>query len=343
MSNAYSVIANVPTAASDTSPEPDDDQIIEDESLERHPSILISRTFTGGRSEMIEIITYKSQGGRSLVKQFSNSYLFNGTPNYLSDAAKTLAEKIVEAERRIYFDDTHFMRYVIRQLGADGRHIYGETRTEAVNFTGETALPVGSKIVPPNIVARYEKKVDVGRNALTLYRNVINTDEYNTYLETGAVPARLQVAYAPGVLPLAVFSQALMDADNDSGLTMMLPLNNRYSAGAVRPVTSITFAGMGFRQETYQRDTGTENMLEAVQQLINENGAAMRRLLRSIADATGAMRTGLVNTIIQLVVDAFAKYALLSIARRAAIRFPAIYFAAELLALLPAGTIPALT
>jgi hypothetical protein len=291
---------------------------------------------------MLEIITYKSQGGRSLVKQFSNSYLFNGAPNYLSDAAKMLAEKLVTAERRIYFDDTYFMRYVIRQLDVDGRHIYGETRTEAVNFAGETALPVGSKIVPPNIVARYEKKVDVGRNAITLYRNVINTDEYNTYLETGAVPARLQVAYAPGVLPLAVFSAELMAADNDSGLTMMLPINSRYSAGAVRPVKSINFAGMGFRQETYNRESGTENMLEAVQQLINENGASMRRLLRSVTDATGAMRVGLINTIIQLVVDAFAKYALLAIAKRAAIRFPAIYFATELLALLPPGTIPAL-
>jgi hypothetical protein len=292
---------------------------------------------------MLEIIVYKSQGGRSLVQQFSNSYLFNGAPNYLSDAAKTLADKIVTAERRIYFDDTHFMRYVIRQLGADGRHVYGETRTEAVNFTGETALPVGSQVVPPNIVARYEKKVDVGRNALTLYRNVINTDEYNTYLETGAVPARLNAPYAPGVQPSGLFSTELMAADNDSGLTMMLPINVRYSAGAVRVVKSINFAGMGFRQESYQRESGLENLLEAVQQLINETGASLRRLLRSVAEASGVMQVGLINTIIQLVVDAFAKYALLAIAKRAMIRFPAVFFAAELLALLPPGTIPALT
>ncbi len=292
---------------------------------------------------MLEIITYKSQGGRSLVKQFSNSYLFNGAPNYLSDAAKTVAEKIVTAERRIYFDDTHFMRYVVRQLDVNGRHIYGETRTEAVNFTGETALPVGSQIVPANIVARYEKTVDVGRNAITLYRNVINSDEYNTYLETGNVPARLQVSYAPGVLTEAVFSAELMAADDNSGLTMMLPINQRYSAGAVRPVKTINFAGMGFRQETYNRESGVDNLLEAVQQLVNENGASLRRLLRSVTGATGAMRTGLINTIIELVVDAFAKYALLAFSKRAMVRFPAIYFVAELLALLPPGTIPALT
>ncbi len=292
---------------------------------------------------MIEIVLYKSLGGLSLVKQFSNSYLFSGAPGYLSAAAQMVADRLVMAETRIYFDNVFIMRYVIRQLDENGRHVYGESRSEALGYPGLTPFPVASKPVPPNIVVRYEKKVQVGRNAFSLYRNALATDEYNAYLEAGTMPPRLNQQNNPGGLPMMAFEVALNDADNDTGLTMILPINPRYSAGATRPITQITMAGIGFRQETYQRDTGTENLLEAVQQLINENGAAMRRLMRSIADATGALRTGLINTIIQLVVDAFAKYALLSIARRAAVRFPAIYFAAELLALLPAGTIPALT
>jgi hypothetical protein len=292
---------------------------------------------------MLEIMIYKSQGGRSLVKQFSNSYLFNGAPNYYSDAANQLATKLVEAESRIYFDTTHFMRVVIRQLDPDGYSVYGESRSIPMESTGQTAVPVGSVIMSPNHTVAYQKNVTVGRPGISLYRNAITSDEYNTWVETGAVPQRLNTSYAPGVLPAMFFSAALMAADNDSGLQMILPINSRYAQGAARPVSGILFAGIRERQETYRRESGTENLLEAVQQLVNENGASLRRLMRQIGEATGALRVGLINTIISLVVDAFAKYALLAIGKRALVRFPAIYFATELLALLPAGTIPALT
>ena len=291
----------------------------------------------------LEIVIYKSQGGKSLVNQFSNSYLFNGAPNYHSDAAKALAHKLIEIESRIFFDTTKFMRYVCRQLDATGRHIEGETHSDAVDVQGMTAVPVGSVLMPPATVVAYEKKVLIGRNAITLYRNCITSDEYNLYIETGAVPPRLYQSHAPGVAAAGIFGVLLRDADNDSGLEMILPINPRYAAGAARPVTAITFAGIRQRQETYQKDSGIDNLTEAVQQLINENAASLRRLLRSITNATGAFRTGLINTIVSLVVDAFSRYALLTLARRAAIRWPAIYAATELLALLPPGTIPALT
>ncbi len=289
---------------------------------------------------MLEIIVYKSQGGRSLVKQFSNSYLFNGSPNYLSDAALAVGNRIAVAESRIYFDDTAFMRLVIRQLDAQGQHIDGETRTFTLNNTGANTLDPGSKIVPPNIVVAYEKKVDVGRSGITLYRNAISTDEYNLYLETGAVPARLNLSYDAGALGPAVFTSQLLGVEGDSGLDMMLPLNSRYASGAVRPVKSIYFAGVRFRQETYQRESGSENLVEAVQQLINENGASLRKMLRQAESATGQFLAALVNTMVGLIVQAFGNYALLTIVQRAAIRFPAIYAASALLALLPPGTIP---
>jgi hypothetical protein len=288
---------------------------------------------------MLEIIIYKSQGGRSLVKQFSNSYLFNGAPNYISDAALAVANSLAVAESRIYFDDTSFMRLVIRQLDAQGNHIDGETRTSALNMVGANTLDPGSKIVPPNIVLAYEKKVLVGRAGVTLYRNAISTDEYNLYLETGAVPPRLNTSFAPGTLPEAFFSSALLGVEGATGLDMMLPLNSRYSNGAVRPITSIAFAGVRFRQETFDRESGLENLGEAVQQLINENGRAMRRLVRQLAAAAGPVLTALGAAIVGLVLEAMGRYALLSIAQKAGIVFPAIYQAAEVLALMAGAVV----
>ncbi len=284
---------------------------------------------------MLEMVIFKSQGGRSLVNQFSNSYLFNGAPNYLSDAAFTVLNKLAQTESRIYFDDTNFMRGIIRQLDAEGNHIEGETRTVPLNLQGANALDIGSVIVPPNIVVGYEKRPLVGRSGVTLYRNVLSSDEYNLYLENGTVPPRLNTVYAPGALPPALFSTALLNAEGDTGLDMMLPVNRRYAAGAARPVQSIAFGGIRFRQETFQKESGAENLEEAVQQLINENGRAIRRLVRQMPGAVGEVLRSITATIIQLVTQALARYAVLSIAGRARIFFPAIYRAAEVLALMP--------
>ncbi len=292
---------------------------------------------------MLEIIIFKSQGGRSLVKQFSNSYLFDGAPNYFSSAAANLANALVLAESRIYFNSTSFMRAVIRQLDPGGYNVYGESKSIALSSTGQNALDVGSVVMSPNHTVAYQKSVQVGRPGISLYRNAISSDEYNLFVETGAVPARLNAPFAPGVLPVMLFTNALMTADDNSGLQMILPINERYAAGTARPVTDITFAGIRERQETYQRDSGIENLLEAAQQIINENGRAVRRLLRQIVTVAPPIATGLIATIVQLVVDAFAKYALLTIAKRALIRWPAVYAATELLQLLPPGTIPILT
>jgi hypothetical protein len=287
---------------------------------------------------MLEMIVYKSQGGRSLVNQFSNSYLFNGAPNYLSDSALQVLIALAIAESRIFFDNTHFMRGVIRQLDATGKHIDGETRTNAFNYTGATPLPAGAVITPPNIVVAYEKRVLVGRPGITLYRNALTADEYNAYLEVGTVPDRLRVSHAPGALPQAVFSSELLAAEGGNGLDMILPINPRYSAGAARSVIGINMAGIRFRQETHQRDSGTENMLEAVQQLINENARAIRRMLTQLEGAAGPILTALVQVVIDLVLAAFFKYGMLTLAQRAYIRWPAIYRAANVLALMPPGT-----
>ncbi len=292
---------------------------------------------------MLEIIIYKSQGGRSLVKQFSNSYLFDGAASYLSQTALALAEKLVEAESRIYFDSTSFMRAVIRQLDSNGYTVFGESWSIPLDKTGQNALDPGSVVMSPNHTVAYQKNVAPGRPGVSLYRNAINSDEYNLWVETGAVPPRLNASFAPGVLPAAFFTGALMSADDNSGLQMILPINDRYAAGAPRPVTGIIFAGIRERQETYQRDSGIENLLEAAQQIINENGRAIQRLLRQMETVAAPIAAGLIATIVQLVIDAFAKYGLLTIAKRALIRWPAVYAATELLALLPPGTIPILT
>jgi hypothetical protein len=287
---------------------------------------------------MLEMIVYKSQNGRSLVNQFSNSYLFNGAPNYLSEVALNVLIALAIAESRIFFDTTHFMRGVIRQLDASGRHVDGETRTHAFNYTGATPLPAGAIIVPPNIVVAYEKRVLVGRPGITLYRNAVTSDEYNAYVEYGTVPDRLRYNHAPGDLPAAVFTSALLAAEGTQGLDMMLPINPRYSQGAARSIIGINMAGIRFRQETHQRDSGTENLLEAVQQLINENARAIRRMLTQLEGAAGPILTALTQVVIDLVLAAFFKYGMLTLAQRAFIRWPAIYRAATVLALMPPGT-----
>jgi len=292
---------------------------------------------------MLEMIVYKSRDGRSLTDQFSNSYLFNGAPNYLSDAALTVAQNLVLAERRIYFDNVHFMRTVIRQLDATGKHIEGETRVNDTNTTGLTPMPETAELMPPNVVVAYAKRVNVGRKGITLYRNCVTSDEYNTYIETGTIPDRLRTSMDFTGHPTGSFVSRLMAVEGDTGLDMILPINSRYANGAARSIVGIEISGIRFRQETHQRDTGEENLVEAVQQLINENARAIRRLLKRIEGATGGLVPSLIQSIIQLVIDAVAKYGLLTIARRAAIRWPAIYFVSQLIELLPPGTLPQLT
>jgi hypothetical protein len=283
---------------------------------------------------MLEIVIVKSRGGRDLKSQFSNTYLFSGAPDYISDEARTVTDRLVDAESSIYFDDTFFMRTIIRNLNSQGAHTDGETRSVPLEGSGLNVMPVASTNVPSNVVVAISKLVLVGRAGLQEYRYALTSDEYNAYVETGAAPTRIVEPQSPGDLGNLTFVDRLANVGLQTGLEMILPPNARYANGAPRPITAFAWAGIRYRQAKIQRVGGAQHLAEAVQQLLNETARKLRKLLRDATGANGSVLVQLITLARQLIALATAKYATLTALEAAEVTWPAIYSSVELLAFL---------
>lgn len=283
---------------------------------------------------MLEIVTVKSRGGRDLKSQFSNTYLFTGPSDYVSDDALTVMQNLVTAESSIYFDNTFFLRGVIRQLDAQGNHIDGQTRSIPLEGAGLNAMPAGSTDVPGNIVLAIAKLVLVGRAGLQEYRYAVTSDEFNAFVETGASPDRVTGVQSPGVLGSFTFVDRLSNVGLGTALDMILPPNARYANGAPRPVTAYAYAGIRFRQTTIQRVDGATHLAQAVQQLLNESARKLRKLKRELSGSTGQVLAALIQAVQTIFTLATTKYATLTALEAAEVVWPAIFSDAALLALL---------
>jgi hypothetical protein len=302
--------------------------------LEQSQNWLRPGFYSSGGFKMLEIVIVKSRGGRDLKSQFSNTYLFSGSPDYISDDARTVVDNLVNAESSIYFDDTFFMRAIIRNLDAQGRHTDGETRSIPMEGGGLNAMPAASTNVPANVVVAISKLVLVGRAGLQEYRYALTSDEYNAFVEQGTAPPRIVEPQAPGDLGNLTFVDRLANVGLGTGLDMILPPNSRYAGGAPRPITAFAWAGIRYRQSTIQRVGGAQHLAEAVQQLLNETARKLRKLLRDATGANGNVLVQLVGLARALIAAATAKYATLTALEAAEVTWPAIYSSVELLALL---------
>ncbi len=283
---------------------------------------------------MLEIVIVKSRGGRDLKSQFSNTYLFSGPANYVSDDAGTVVDNLVNAEASAYFDNTFFMRAVIRQLNADGIHNDGETRSYPLVGGGLNPMPVGSTDVPSNVVLAISKIVLVGRAGLQEYRFAVSSDEYNAFVESGTPPARIVAPQSPGNLGNMTFVDRLSSVTLNTGFDMILPPNARYAGGAPRPITAFSYAGIRYRQATIQRVGGAQHLAEAVQQLLNETARKLKKIKRDLDGAAGSILTNLIAVVRSLFNAATAKYATLAAIEAAEVTWPAIFSDVALLALL---------
>ncbi len=283
---------------------------------------------------MLEMVIVKSRGGRDLKSQFSNTYLFNGPENYVSDDALNVMQRVVDAESSIYFDNTFFMRAVIRQLNSDGVHTDGQTRSVPLEGGGLNVMPAGGTDVPSNVVLAISKLVLVGRAGLQEYRFAVTSDEYNAFIETGASPPRVTQPQSPGDLGNLTFMDRLANVTLGTGFDMILPPNDRFAGGAPRPITNFAYAGIRYRQATIQRVGGAQHLAEAVQQLLNETARKLKKLKRDLTSANGSVLTQLIQAIQALFALATSRYATLTALEAAEVTWPVIFSDVALLALL---------
>ncbi len=274
---------------------------------------------------MLEITVFKSRGGRDLKSQWSNSYLFAGTPNYVSDEARAVLDRTVEAESSIAFTDTAFVRATIRQMNDLGVHTAGETRSVPLEGFGLNEMPAGSTEVPGNVTLAIAKQVLVGRSGLQQYRYAVTSDELNAFIESGTAPARIVNAATPGGLPSLTFTARLAAINGDSDLEMVLMPHENIVGGDPRPVTAFAYAGIRYRQQSQRRGDANTAMVEAVQKKINENGRRIASLLNQIGDDAFSLHLQAASLISSLRQASLELYATLSVEFKARINWPAVY------------------
>ncbi len=269
----------------------------------------------------IEIV--KSPDGRDRRREFSNEYFIWTGLAYDSEAAEKLAKDIADAERKIYYKRTAFMRAVITHTNSYGLAVKGDQRSFPLEGSGNLALPAGVAMAPADIVALIGKVTPNGPVSYTPYKHCVTAPEYEDYLTLDKIPDRFR---DPGGVADAVTINFIEALRNTIGVTNMrhgLPLRKTAQGTETRLITRYVPGGISIYKATRARDNGVVNTREGIQQQINELASRARYIERG--DANGALPDAGDGVIGQLKTKALALYNSLPPEEKSRIKWPTIF------------------
>jgi hypothetical protein len=249
-----------------------------------------------GGVQMIAISVRKSQNGRDLRAQHTNTYLMTGGGVWNSDAMIETAKWLAASEQKIYSTLTFFLYATISNLDSNLKVLRGQTVSEPLEYSGLFAIPANDKLAPANVVAAFDKRSGMGRSGVTLYRHCTTSEEFDQYTKTRAIPYRFK---DPDDLADALrtnFTERLMNLTGGVGVKLALPDAYGDATNAPRPIKAINFAGFRSNQPYRQKSSAKVSRYQAVQKQINEWAADAR--FASRVDKNGAIpdrADGIVN------------------------------------------------
>lgn len=270
----------------------------------------------------------KGAGGRDTRVTWSNDYHVQLNADLASDAVKTLAHGIAQAETINLLDDVEIMRVVVKKVGnfapLENRR---RRKSHNINLTGqrasseEIALPAPAhteKIALPLIMCllvtgdagESDNARKVFRRSLT--RHDVKISALGDYILD---PAGWYGAAGPiGTMPAALLNAL------PPGATYVIPeaLNPLTGSMGSRVITAWDEAGVVYHQLHNRRKSADTAFKEGVQRKINELAKEAAKLFKpgqSIVDLVGAALV----TFTALKAAAMAEYLALPAAEQAAI------------------------
>ncbi len=225
---------------------------------------------------MISAKVVKSQNGRDMNSQFSNTYLLTGGGVWNGQPMIDTVKEIASAEIGMYPTLTYFLYVLINNLDADMRPLRGQFLSIPLDLRGTVAIPADDKVAPSNEVAAFNKRGALGRPGVSLYRNMVFSKELDLYHRTGAVPLRFKNPDNLADVFRTNFTEALLNITGGTGAKLALPDAYGDAANTPRPITAIQFAGFRDSQETRQKISARASLIMAIQKAINEKAANAR-------------------------------------------------------------------
>jgi hypothetical protein len=200
---------------------------------------------------VFELKIYKTLGGRSgRGNTWSNKYnfTFNGA---ISDAAVLAAvTRLVDFEVSFHNPAVNFMRAVVTLVGDESGGVEkGIVRTIDLNRTGGHLAIAGAKIEPLQMVCRLKFGVGDRRGKSNSYRGALIEEQTTS---EGSGDPRFE--FDPSTHPFGSgnFGAAAIGAGSATPLVVVSKASDG-TPPVVSSVTTITYAGLGFRQRTIKR------------------------------------------------------------------------------------------
>lgn len=217
---------------------------------------------------MILITVFMSIFGRSTDK-FSNSLLFAGDVPYNDPALNAVADRFVGALRKSAFDAIEFTGWKIAEVTSEGKKVKDKSRSNVIALRGATPLPAGSVLAPRDVVLRLGKYSGGSTPAITPLRNFISSDEYNTYVETRALPSRVVDKNDLADILNTSFPEAISNVAGNSGLTLVLPFRRSDNRGTPRAVNRVQAVDIRTSRATKTRTSAMTDMVNAAKKHLN--------------------------------------------------------------------------
>jgi hypothetical protein len=243
-----------------------------------------------GGAKMLEITIIKSLNGRDLNATFDNVYPVAGENDHSSAAAKTFAERLVAAERKIYSTQVEFLRFKIKGTDEFGRLLRAPARSVAVEQRGLFTIAANDHLAPAYLVAAVEKELSQGRASTSLYRHCITAGEYRAYIQDGTTPGRFTDPNNPLDALSINFIEAMKNMSGGNGVHLALPDSRRVAGVGPRLFVDVRFAGIRSNDATRQKVSAIRTRIDGTQKQVNEWAAAAR--FATAVDDNGVLPDG---------------------------------------------------
>jgi hypothetical protein len=272
---------------------------------------------------MIEAILTKSHGGRDQVSTFSNRYLYMGSDDIESDAARTLLLNLVTAEKAMYTTDTNYVRGIIREVDAKLNAKRGRTRSIPLSAAGTFVVPGDDKLAPAHIVATVERASTLGRPGYGYYRYCVTVSEYKAWLQNRTIPGRFTGDTVNINNAITNPFLAFMNSVGFNTFTPCLPDAWGDTFNIPRVVTSVTFGGFRINDPVRRKKGKRVQMAEGLQAEINELARLARQVWKEVGE--DGLDPKDILTVVQLAAQAAKIWYTAPIMLRGRLKWPKIF------------------